>query len=466
MEKIRPLHYSISETPPFHLLGLFGLQQALLSVSAPLGVSIVVAEVVCAQKDEVIKAQILSASMLMCGVATFLMNTFGVRLPIFQGPTSMYIVPLLVMSSSPEWQCPGTYESINPVDNSSILLTVVGNNTAIPARQMILTKISRVMISLVVGWAFSGILTASGFFSDDPTSKEFLARTDAKGDIISRASVFDVPYPGKLGGLAFSTAGFLSFFIATLLSVLDSIGDYSACARTARVPPLPRFAFNRGIAVEGLATILSGSLGCCHASVSYGGNIGAMGITGVASRRVFQLCGIIYVLCAVVGKIGAFFITIPLPVLGGTSLVMMGLFIGMVLSYLETINLRSTRNLAIIGMALLLGLIMPYWVTNNPEGINTGSEQVDTLIKILLSNPSFVGGFFACAMDNSVPGTLKDRGLLEQMKELDGESSDLSTEKSTEYMEGREVYRLPFIPQAFRRSKVAKIFPMFDTVSK
>ena len=39
----------------------------------------------------------------------------------------------------------------------------------------------------------------------------------------------------------------------------------------------------------------------------------------------------------------------------------------------QTINLRSTRNLAIIGIALLLGLMMPYWITNNPEGVNTGS---------------------------------------------------------------------------------------------
>ena len=94
---------------------------------------------------------------------------------------------------------------------------------------------------------------------------------------------------GKLGGFAFSTAGFLSFTIATLMSVLDSIGDYSACARTARVTPLPRFAFNRGIAVEGLTTILGGSLGCCHASVSYGSNIGAMGITGVNTVLIFKI---------------------------------------------------------------------------------------------------------------------------------------------------------------------------------
>lgn len=86
---------------------------------------------------------------------------------------------------------------------------------------------------------------------------------------------------GMFGMATFSIGGFISFFVATILSVLDSIGDYSACARTARVPPPPAFAFNRGIAIEGLVSFFGGTLGCCHATSSYGGNIGAMGITRV-----------------------------------------------------------------------------------------------------------------------------------------------------------------------------------------
>ena len=52
------------------------------------------------------------------------------------------------------------------------------------------------MISLLVGWALSAVLTVSGFYTDDPASEEYLARTDAKGDIVARASFFDIPYPG------------------------------------------------------------------------------------------------------------------------------------------------------------------------------------------------------------------------------------------------------------------------------
>ncbi|KAK3750283.1 hypothetical protein RRG08_015776 [Elysia crispata] len=563
IQKIRPLHYSVSETPSFHLLVIFGLQQALLPISAPLSVATVVAEVVCAQKDEDIKAQIISASMLMSGIATILMSTFGIRLPIFQGASSMYLVPLLVMSSSTEWQCSQTSEAMNPSDNTTILMSFTDNSTTVHGRDMILNKISRlsgslmlvgvfhfligalglvgiiiryvgpvtivpaiilvglhlfkvivkfcspswlvasvtilfnlvfslffakrktpipfwssakgfhifwfplhqmfpILLSILIGWTLSAVLTNSGFYTHDSTSPEYLARSDAKGDIISKASFLDIPYPGKLVGYSFSAAGFLSFFIATIMSVLDSIGDYSACAKAVHAPRIPKFAFNRGIAVEGLSTILSGSMGCCHATTSYGPNIGGIKLTGVASRRVFQVCGIVYILCAVVGKIGALFLTIPLPVLGGTMTVLIGLFIGVVISYLEAIDLRSTRNLAIIGTALLVGMMLPYWVSNNREEINTGLDELDTLIKILLSNPSFVGGFFACVLDNAVPGTIKERGLLEQMNELDVDKGDLLDDK-IEYMENHEVYRLPFIPQSFRKSMIVKIFPLFDS---
>ena len=71
------------------------------------------------------------------------------------------------------------------------------------------------------------------------------------------------------------------------MSVLDSIGDYYACARVSRVPPPPAHACNRGILIEGACSFLSGAVGCGHATTTYGGNIGAIGITKV--RKPFVL---------------------------------------------------------------------------------------------------------------------------------------------------------------------------------
>ena len=79
----------------------------------------------------------------------------------------------------------------------------------------------------------------------------------------------------------FNSGVFVGFLIATLISILDSIGDYYAVAEICRVPPPPAFAVNRGIAAEGLSTIFSGMLGAPQATTTYGANIGAIGISKV-----------------------------------------------------------------------------------------------------------------------------------------------------------------------------------------
>ncbi len=46
---------------------------------------------------------------------------------------------------------------------------------------------------------------------------------------------------------------------AVTVSMLDSCGDYIAFAKTLGYPMPPRAAVNRGIAMEGIATIVSGT---------------------------------------------------------------------------------------------------------------------------------------------------------------------------------------------------------------
>ena len=89
-------------------------------------------------------------------------------------------------------------------------------------------------------------------------------------------------FTDQFGSPLFLDGGvFIAFLIATLTSILDSIGDYYACARICDIPPPPKHAVNRGIAVEGFCSALSGAIGCGHATASYGGNIGTVGVTKV-----------------------------------------------------------------------------------------------------------------------------------------------------------------------------------------
>nr|KAG5714188.1 hypothetical protein BaRGS_018405 [Batillaria attramentaria] len=325
-----------------------------------------------------------------------------------------------------------------------------------------------ILISIIIGWGVTAILTYFDVLSADRNSKQFYARTDTRNSIITQAKWIAFPYPGQFGMPSFHVGAFISFFIATIMSVLDSLGDYSACARACYVPQPPAFAFNRGIAVEGIMSTLAGATGACHATVSFGGNIGAIGLTKVASRRVFQVIGVLYVVFSLLNKLGAFFITIPYCVLGGIQIIISGIFIGVVLSNLQNVDLKSTRNLAIIGISLLLGLMLPYWVKQNPDGVQTGSKDANRIISIMLSNPVFVGGVLACFLDNTVPGTLEERGLARHAKKPEKAGEDEKREKAEagtdtdEFEDGPEVYDIPWIPDRFKRSalfKYIRIFP-------
>ena len=50
-----------------------------MSLSRSLSTSLLVADVVCAKSDENFKAKLLSTTMFVSGVTTFLQNTIGVR---------------------------------------------------------------------------------------------------------------------------------------------------------------------------------------------------------------------------------------------------------------------------------------------------------------------------------------------------------------------------------------------------
>ena len=70
-----------------------------------------------------------------------------------------------------------------------------------------------------------------------------------------------------------------------LASMLESIGDYYACAKIAGAPPPPKHAINRGLAMEGIGCMITGLWGTGNGTTSYSENISAIGITRVSRKN-------------------------------------------------------------------------------------------------------------------------------------------------------------------------------------
>ncbi|KAK3601377.1 hypothetical protein CHS0354_037692 [Potamilus streckersoni] len=258
-----------------------------------------------------------------------------------------------------------------------------------------------------------------------------------------------------------SAAGYVGFLAATLSSIIESIGDYFAAAGLSSAPPPPAHALNRGIAMEGFCSIFSWMVGAAHATTSCRGNIGAIGITKVASRRVFQTAGIIMVVCGIIGKFGAVITLIPEPIIGGTLTVVFGMVSAVGISTLKSIDMGSTRNMTIFGISLLLGLMVPQWI-NDPKkagSILTGNDELDQVINVLLDTAMFVGGFIDFLLDNTVPGTLEERGLLAYRKDLVSSSLQSS-------LMSLKIYEFPFITRYLRMIDCMSYFPLSPTFNK
>ena len=90
---------------------------------------------------------------------------------------------------------------------------------------------------------------------------------------------------------------FVGMTAATLASVVESIGVYYMTASVCFLPPPPKHAMNRGIAVEGLGSVLSGLMGAGHCTTSYGQNVGFIGITKVTMGHQW---GILWMNCVFV----------------------------------------------------------------------------------------------------------------------------------------------------------------------
>lgn len=286
-----------------------------------------------------------------------------------------------------------------------------------------------ILFSISIMWITCFILTATDVLPADSP-----ARTDRSGHIIDNSPWIKFPIPMEFGLPTVSVAGVVGMTAAVVASVVESIGDYYACARLCEISAPPVSAINRGIAVEGLAGIIAGLWGTGVGSTSLSQNIGAIGLTKVASRRVVQTAALMMIIFGIFTKFGSIFATIPSPIVGGIYCVMFGLITAVGISNVQFINLNSSRNLLILGFSIFSGLAFPSWINKHPELQFTGIETLDQIFKVILSTNMLLGGLLGFILDNTIPGTDQDRGLVAWRSlhshphdSSDSDNEDLST---------------------------------------
>ncbi|XP_069774091.1 solute carrier family 23 member 2-like isoform X2 [Narcine bancroftii] len=321
------------------------------------------------------------------------------------------------------------------------------------AYKLQLFKMFPIILAILVSWLLCFIFTVTDVFPPDSGQYGYYARTDARKGVLSVAPWFKVPYPCQWGLPTVSAAGVIGMLSAVVASIIESIGDYYACARLSCAPPPPVHAINRGIMIEGLSCVLDGLFGTGNGSTSSSPNIGVLGITKVGSRRVIQYGAAMMLLLGTVGKFSALFASLPDPVLGALFCTLFGMITAVGLSNLQFVDLNSSRNLFVLGFSIFFGLMLPSYLKQNP--LVTGIAEIDQVLNVLLTTAMFVGGCVAFILDNTIPGTSEERGLRKW-------KIGVGSAKS---LESRETYNLPFGMKYLKRYKLFSYLPICPTFS-
>ncbi|KAG7516755.1 solute carrier family 23 member 1 [Solea senegalensis] len=334
--------------------------------------------------------------------------------------------------------------------STSLPVPVYSRTKGLTSTRVQIFKMFPIILAIMLVWLVCYILTLTNLLPSDPNHYGHKARTDARGDIMSSAPWFRVPYPCQWGLPVVTVAGVLGMFSATLAGIVESIGDYYACARLSGATPPPVHAINRGIFIEGSCCIIAGLLGTGNGSTSSSPNIGVLGITKVGSRRVVQYGAGIMFLLGTIGKFTALFASLPDPILGGMFCTLFGMITAVGLSNLQLVDLNSSRNLFVLGFSMFFGLTLPEYLDSHPNSIQTGVVELDQILTVLLSTEMFVGGFVAFCLDNTIPGSREERGLVQWI------SSSCSSSSSSSFSS----YDLPVGMTFIRRTRWLQRFPI------
>jgi len=136
--------------------------------------------------------------------------------------------------------------------------------------------------------------------------------------------------------------------------------------------PLTLKDLTRGLRADAAGALIGGFFNSLPYT-SYSQNIAMVSMTGVYSRFVCALAGVILIVLGSIPKLSFIVTSIPLPVLGGAALVMFGMVAANGVQSLGRADVSGNRkNLYIIAASLGIGLIptlAPKFFDNAPKDL-------------------------------------------------------------------------------------------------
>lgn len=386
--------HPVDERLPLPKLFTLGLQHVLVMYAGAVAVPLIIGGALKMSVDQV--AFLINADLFACGIATLIQTLglwiFGLRLPIMMGVTFTAVTPMIAIGTNPDLGLLDIYGATIAAGIIGIVIApFIGKLLRLFPPVVTGTVITVIGISLMgvgINWAAGGVGNADygnpvylgvsfavllcilfitkyvrGFFANIAVLLGILFGTIVALALgkVSFASVADAPWFGMVMPFHFGTPHFDPIAIATmtlvmLVTFIESTGMFLAVGDLVG-RPVDQKTLIRGLRVDGLGTLIGGIFNT-FPYTSFSQNVGLVGVTGVKSRWVCAMGGLILVVLGLFPKVAHVVASVPQFVLGGAGIVMFGMVTATGIKILSTVDLAKNRyNLYIIAISIGMGMI-------------------------------------------------------------------------------------------------------------
>nr|WP_110943184.1 uracil-xanthine permease family protein [Inediibacterium massiliense] len=205
-------------------------------------------------------------------------------------------------------------------------------------------------------------------------------------DLIKNAPIVSVPHftlpKFDIGAIAIIAPVVVAVF-------MEHVGDITTNGQVVGENFIEDPGLNRTLLGDGLATLFAGLIGG-PANTTYGENTGVLAITKNYDPSILRMAAVFAICLGFISKIGGFLKSIPVPVMGGISLMLFSMIslIGVQTIKNNKVNF-NIKNIFIMVSILVLGLGASY--IEKQFGISIGISVTDTVTISGLSFAAIVG---------------------------------------------------------------------------
>lgn len=376
---------------------LYGLQYVLTMYGGMIAPALIIGSMLKMNNSDV--GLLISAGLFVAGLAT-IFQTIGIKslgigcqLPLVQGISFASVATIVAILQEAQGNLSVVYGSIIVVSILGFLIAPFFSrilNLFPPiVTGCVITTIGLSLLPVAVNWMMGGDPAQADYGSTTNIILSFitlaavlllnLSKTPtvrrlsvllaiALGALVAyffnmgdfnvnttKTSWFELPQLFYFGKPEFQIAPIISMLFVSLVIMTETVADIIAVGKIVEVKIDSKKVAN-GLRADMLFSTISHIFGSFMQS-AFAQNVGLLALSGIKSRFVVTMCGVILLILGLFPILGSLIASIPLPVIGGAGIILFGSIAVSGIRTLSQIDYSNQKNLVIVATALSFGLI-------------------------------------------------------------------------------------------------------------